>query len=62
MKIAVFRVAEPCILVDVYRRFRGACCLPPDYTALQPRTQTSSSSNYLGYRINSEGRNLVNIW
>jgi hypothetical protein len=27
MKMAVFWVAAPCILVEVYRRFRGACCL-----------------------------------
>jgi hypothetical protein len=27
MKIAVFWVVGPCSLVEVYRRFRGACCL-----------------------------------
>jgi hypothetical protein len=27
MKIAVFWVVVPCSLVEVYRRFRGACCL-----------------------------------
>jgi hypothetical protein len=26
MKIAVFWVIAPCSLLDVYRRFRGACC------------------------------------
>jgi hypothetical protein len=25
--MAVFRDVEPCGLVEVYRRFRGACCL-----------------------------------
>jgi hypothetical protein len=27
MKTAVFWVVAPCSLVEVYRRFRGACCL-----------------------------------
>jgi hypothetical protein len=27
MKMAVFWVVGPCSLVEVYRRFRGACCL-----------------------------------
>jgi hypothetical protein len=27
MKMAVFWVVDPCSLVEVYRRFRGACCL-----------------------------------
>jgi hypothetical protein len=27
MKSAVFWVVAPCSLVEVYRRFRGACCL-----------------------------------
>jgi hypothetical protein len=27
MKMAVFWVVAPCSLVDVYRRFRGNCCL-----------------------------------
>jgi hypothetical protein len=27
MKIAVFWIVAPCSLVDVYRRFRGTCCL-----------------------------------
>jgi hypothetical protein len=27
MKMAVFWVVAPCILVEVYRRFGGACCL-----------------------------------
>jgi hypothetical protein len=26
MKMAVFWVVAPCSLVEVYRRFRGACC------------------------------------
>jgi hypothetical protein len=27
MMMAVFWVVAPCSLVEVYRRFRGACCL-----------------------------------
>jgi hypothetical protein len=27
MKMAVFWVVAPCSLVEVYRRFRGPCCL-----------------------------------
>jgi hypothetical protein len=27
MKMAVFWVVMPCSLVEVYRRFRGTCCL-----------------------------------
>jgi hypothetical protein len=27
MKMAVFWVVAPCSLVEVYRRFKGACCL-----------------------------------
>jgi hypothetical protein len=27
MKMAVFCVVAPCILVEVYQRFRGTCCL-----------------------------------
>jgi hypothetical protein len=45
MKMAVFWVVAPCSLVDVYRRFRGTCCLHHqgddpdhgDYRAQQPR-------------------------
>jgi hypothetical protein len=41
MKMAVFWVVAPCSLVDVYRRFRGSCCLHPqgdrtDDGAIQP--------------------------
>jgi hypothetical protein len=37
MKMAVFGIVALCSLVEVYRRFRGACCLlhqghHPDYT------------------------------
>jgi hypothetical protein len=54
MKMAVFWVVAPCSLVEVYRRFKGACCLHhhkdlwnnglllPDNTALQPRRQPYS--------------------
>jgi hypothetical protein len=46
-KMAVFWVVVPCSLVEVYRRFRGACCLHhqgdetlPDYT--EPTTQKTA--------------------
>jgi hypothetical protein len=47
MKMAVFWVVTLCSLVEVYRRFRGTCCLHhqlkllPDYTTLQSRRQPS---------------------
>jgi hypothetical protein len=52
--MAVFRVVAPSSLVEVYRRFRSACCLHhrkhlwnddkllPDYTAQQPTRQPPS--------------------
>jgi hypothetical protein len=46
--MAVFWFITPCSLVEVYRDFRGACCLHhqgndrPDYTAQQSRRQPSS--------------------
>jgi hypothetical protein len=45
-----FWVGAPCSLVEVYRRFRGACCLQhqgDEYTAQQPRRQPSAYK--LGY-------------
>jgi hypothetical protein len=55
MKMAIFWDVAPCSLVEVYRRFSGACCLHhqgkhlwnvgkllPDYTAQHPRRQLSS--------------------
>jgi hypothetical protein len=51
MKMAVFWVVAPCSLVEVYWRFRGACCLHqhlwnvgkliPDYMVQQPSRQLS---------------------
>jgi hypothetical protein len=35
MNMAVFWVVAPCSLVEVYRRFRGACCL--HHEGSQPR-------------------------
>jgi hypothetical protein len=57
LEMTVFWVVAPCSLVEVYRRLRGACCLHyrfddggsnvgkllPDYTAQQPRRQSSYS-------------------
>jgi hypothetical protein len=39
MKMTVFWVVVPCSLVEVYRRFRGACYVhhhPDDYTRYNP--------------------------
>jgi hypothetical protein len=33
--MSVFWVVAPCSLVDVYRRFRGACCLHNQGESLQ---------------------------
>jgi hypothetical protein len=52
-KMVVFSVVAPFSLVEVHRRFRGACCLhhqgdetsvnfKPDCTAQQPKIQASS--------------------
>jgi hypothetical protein len=44
MKMAVFWVVALCSLVEVYRRFRSACCLlhQGECTAQQPSRQPSS--------------------
>jgi hypothetical protein len=43
MKMACFWVVVPCSLVEIYQRFRSACCLLlPDYMVQQPRRQPSS--------------------
>jgi hypothetical protein len=56
MTITVTWDVGPCSLAEVYRRFRGACCLHhqdddsvgnllPDYTAQHPRRQSSTILN-----------------
>jgi hypothetical protein len=47
MNMAAFWIVAPCSLVDVYGRFRGACCLRhqgdlPDYAAQQLKRRPSS--------------------
>jgi hypothetical protein len=47
IKISVFWVAEPCSLVEVYRRFRDACCLHhqiDDCTAQHSKRRSSALS------------------
>jgi hypothetical protein len=51
IKMTVFWVVAPYSVVEVYRRFRGACCLhnyrpvdDGDYTAQHPSRQPSSES------------------
>jgi len=55
IKMAVFWDVAPCILVDTYRRFRGAYCLNqqhgPDYTA-HLRRQTSFE--FFSFRVRLE--------
>jgi hypothetical protein len=43
LKMTVFWIVAPCSLIEVYRPFRGACCLHhlEDRTAQQPRRQSS---------------------
>jgi hypothetical protein len=56
-KMAVFWVVVPCSLVEVYRRFRGTCCLhhqgattqktaPLILTAVRTRNPTEPQVNY----------------
>jgi hypothetical protein len=46
MKMAVFWVVEPCSLIGVYRRFRGACCVY-HYTDYGDSLCDDGSSKYL---------------
>jgi hypothetical protein len=48
MKIAVFWVVAPCSLVEVYQRFRGACCL---HHHRRPVDEASTSETSVNYQI-----------
>jgi hypothetical protein len=52
MKMAVFWVVAPCSLVEVYRRFRGACCFWSSawWRRVQPSKQLSWSQTFLSYK------------
>jgi hypothetical protein len=41
MKMAVFWVVAPCSLVEVYKRFRGPCCLHHQGALLMEAARTS---------------------
>jgi hypothetical protein len=72
MKMAVLWVVAPCSLVEVYRRFRGACCLyhqgdkysspwwqkqQADYTAQHPKRQSSSRVSLVKTHENQKSNN-----
>jgi hypothetical protein len=44
VKMAVFWVVAPCSLVEVYRRFRGACCLHHQAALMMKTAITSETS------------------
>jgi hypothetical protein len=61
MKIAVFWVVAPCNLVEVYRRFRGACCLHHQGTLMMEAANTcETSANFFQttWRNNPEDSHL----
>jgi hypothetical protein len=54
MKMNVFWVIMACSLVEVYRRFRGACCLHHQVIALMMEVaDTETSVNYQTTRCNN---------
>jgi hypothetical protein len=55
MKMAVFWVVAPCSLVEVYRRFRGACCHHQAITLMMKAASTSEMSVnfYQAARLNN---------
>jgi hypothetical protein len=49
LKMAVVSVVAPCNLIEVYRRFRGACCLHhqgDDHLKLEGATISETSVNF----------------
>jgi hypothetical protein len=57
MKVAVFWVLAPCSLVEVHRRFKGACCLHHqgdrrDHRAATQKTVVFTLHIIVMYRIN----------
>jgi hypothetical protein len=60
VKTAVFWIVEPCSLVEVYRRFRGACCLhhQGDESPCDGGTITSVNFYQTTQRNNPEGSGL----
>jgi hypothetical protein len=53
MKIAVFRVVVSCSLAEVYRRFRGACCLHHQCDDEAASTSETSGNVYQTTRHNN---------
>jgi hypothetical protein len=67
MKITVFLVAAPCILVEVYRRFRDAYCLHhqgDEYMIEAASTSETSVNFYQTTRRNNPeySRLVVNLF
>jgi hypothetical protein len=50
MKMAAFCVVAPCSLVEVYRRFRGTCCLHHQVIALMMEAASTSEMSVNFYR------------
>jgi hypothetical protein len=46
IKMAVFWLAAPCILVEVYRRFRVACCLHHQALMMEAASTSETSVNF----------------
>jgi hypothetical protein len=46
MKVAVFWVVAPCSLLEVYRRFRSACCLHYIATMMEAASTSETSVNF----------------
>jgi hypothetical protein len=44
LKMAVFWVVAPCSLVELYRRFKGACCLHHQIALIMEAARTSETS------------------
>jgi hypothetical protein len=51
MKMAVYRVVAPCSLVEVYRRFRGACCLHHQGDDSSPTQKTAAIFFCTGFEV-----------
>jgi hypothetical protein len=65
MKMAAFCIVAPCSLVDVSRRFRGACCLRYQVIALMMEAAGTSETSVNFYqttqRYNPEDSHLRSV-
>jgi hypothetical protein len=51
MRMAVFWVVAPCSLVEVYQRFRGACCLIALMMDAVNTSETSVNFYQVGFEV-----------